>query len=116
MSKYIYVGPPSSVTLKGGLEIALIPQGVIDVDISLPYFKRLMLKGLLRAIPPEVKVKAPETNEQKTEMNQQAAETAPEAETQEMEMEAEAETDAPEAETDADDDAPVNSSRRRRSR
>lgn len=51
MSNYLYIGPPTSVTLAGGAEINLAPQKAVEVDCSLPYFRRLIARGLLKAIP-----------------------------------------------------------------
>ena len=48
--KYLYVGPLSSVTLATGVEIPLVPQKEIEVDATLPYFKRLIAKGHLKKV------------------------------------------------------------------
>jgi len=52
MAKYLYLGPPTTVTL-GKTEITLAPGCQFDADANIPYVKRLVAKGLAQLVTPE---------------------------------------------------------------
>lgn len=51
MSTYIYVGPPSGVTLADGREVMLWPNAVVDLP-ECDYTSALIDRGHLRPAPP----------------------------------------------------------------